>query len=176
MKKLLFITAVVLFTGSFVNAQSTIGHVDIQEVLDTMPSRKMAQKEVTNFREKAMRELQESEQKLYGDAEKLDQERASMSQTAIRFEENRLMKKQQELQERSRELEQQIQILNQELNSPILEMVQDIIESVAKREKLDYVIDETQLLYAKGKNITNIVIAEVLKLEKERAEAAGSSR
>lgn len=176
MKKLLFITAVVLFTGSFVNAQSSIGHVDIQEVLDTMPSRKMAQNEVSNFREKAMIELKESEQKLYADAEKLDQERASMSQTAIRFEENRLMKKQQELQERSRELEQQIQILNQELNSPILEMVQEIIESVAKSEKLDYIIDETQLLYAKGKDITSKVIDEVLKLEKEKAGAVGTSR
>jgi outer membrane protein len=175
MKKLLFIAAIVLLTGSFTNAQSTIGHVDIQKVLDTMPSRKKAQKEVSNFREKAMRELQESEQKLYADAEKLDKERATMSQTAIRFEENRLMKKQQELQERSRELDQQIQILNQELNGPILEMVQDVIESIAKSEKLDYVIDETQLLYAKGKDVTAKVISEVLKIEREKNAAAGTA-
>jgi outer membrane protein len=176
MKKLLFIAVIVFLTGSFTQAQSAVGHVDIQKVLDTMPSRKKAQNEVANFREKAMLELQESEQKLYADAEKLDKERATMSQTAIRFEENRLMKKQQELQERSRELDQQIQILNQELNGPILETVQSVIESVAKTEKLDYVIDESQLLFANGKNITTKVIQEVLKMEREASADTGASR
>jgi outer membrane protein len=174
MKKLLVIAAIIFSTSAFVNAQSAIGHVDIQEVLDTMPSRKNAMREVSQFREKAMRELQEAEQKLYADADKLDKERATMSQTAIRFEENRLMKKQQELQERFREVEQQIQILNQELNAPILQMVQDVIESVAKNEKLDYIIDESQLLFANGKNITAKVVTEVLKREKEGSAAAGS--
>ena len=39
-------------------------------------------------------------------------------------------------------------------------------------EKIDYVIDETALLYSNGRDITDKVIAEVLKLEAEAQAAA----
>lgn len=167
MKKLLLTSITVLLLAPFIGAQSSFGHVDTQKILDTMPSRKVAQKEIKQFRDRAMREMQESEEKLVEDYQKLQSEKNNMSPTAYRFEENRLMKKQQELQERSQELEQQIQILNQELNGPVLDRVQKAIESVAQKEKIDYVLDESALLYAKGKDMTNKVIVEVLKLEKD---------
>lgn len=169
MKKLILLLVVTLMmgSGSYLNAQSSMAHVNTQRIMDTMPSRKAALKERERFEQRAMKELQETQQKLQQDYQKLQEEKASMAPTAFKFEENRLMKKSQEFQERQQELDQQVQILSQELNEPILDRVQKAIEIVAKQEKVDYVIDEAALLYGNGKNITNKVIKEVMKMENE---------
>lgn len=169
MKKLvlLLVVTVIIGTGSYLNAQSSIAHVNTQTVLDTMPSRQAAVKEQERFEKRAMEELQETQLELQQAYNKLQEEKATMAPTAFKFEENRLRKKSQEFQERQQELDQQVQILSQELNAPVLERVQKAIEIVAEREKVDYVIDETALLYGNGKNITDKVIVEVLKMENE---------
>ncbi|RFC54530.1 OmpH family outer membrane protein [Brumimicrobium aurantiacum] len=167
MKKLmlLFLMAVTTFGAAF--SQSSMAHVNTQKVLDTMPSRKSAMKELANFEERAVKELQETQQKLQADYQKLTQEQGSMSPTAFKFQEERLMKKSQEFQTRQQELDEQIQILSQELNAPILERVQKAVETVCKAEKIDYVVDESSLLYSGGRNLTPLVVKEVLKMEKE---------
>lgn len=166
MKKIILLLVIAIIgVTSTLNAQSSIAHVNTQRVLDTMPSRKAAVKEIENFEERAVRELQETQEKLQRDFQKLQSEKATMSPTAYKFEENRLMKKSQEFQQRQQELDQQIQILSQELNAPVLDRVQEAIENVCKTEKVDYVIDESALLYSKGRDLTNKVIAEVMKME-----------
>ncbi|MEX1192155.1 MAG: OmpH family outer membrane protein [Brumimicrobium sp.] len=165
MKKLVLLSLMVVLTAGFAFTQNSIAHLNSQKVLDTMPSRKAAMTEVENFEKRAVRELQETQQKLQSDYAKLQQEKATMSKTAYKFEEDRLMKKSQEFQERQQELDQQIQVLSQELNEPILERLQKAVDAVSKAEKLDYVIDESSLLYSKGKDITDKVTVEVLKLE-----------
>ncbi len=166
MKKL--IVLLVLMMASTMNfAQSKVAHVNTQRVLDTMPSRKAAEKELQNFEQRAVKELQETQQKLQSDYKKLQQEKSTMSPTAYKFEEERLMKKSQEFQTRQQELDQQIQVLSQELNKPILARVQKGVEKVCESEKIDYVIDESSLLYSNGKDLTNLVIKEVMKMENE---------
>lgn len=165
MKKLILVVVISVFGLINVIAQSTVAHVNTQRILDTMPSRKAAIKQMEQFEERAMQELQETQAKLQSDYQKLMAEKDNMVPTAFKFEENRLMKKSQEFQQRQQELEQEIQILGNELNEPILDRVQKAIEIVCKNEKIDYVMDETGLLYAKGKDITNKVIKEVMVLE-----------
>ncbi len=165
MKKLILVVVISVFGLINVIAQSTVAHVNTQRILDTMPSRKAAIKQMEQFEERAMQELQETQAKLQSDYQKLMAEKDNMVPTAFKFEENRLMKKSQEFQQRQQELEQEIQILGNELNEPILDRVQKAIEIVCKYEKIDYVMDETGLLYAKGKDITNKVIKEVMVLE-----------
>jgi outer membrane protein len=165
MKKFVVILLIAVVSMGTAFSQNSIAHLNSQRVLDTMPSRKAAMKEVENFEKRAIQELQETQQKLQQDYAKLQQEKATMSPTAYKFEEDRLNKKAQEFQQRQQELDQQIQILSQDLNQPILERLQKAVDIVSKAEKLDYVIDESSLLYSKGKDITNKVIVEVLKLE-----------
>jgi Skp family chaperone for outer membrane proteins len=176
MKKLVVLvvaTVAFLTTGL---SQSNFAHVNTQRVLDTMPSRKAAILEIEKFEERAMNELQETQTKLQADYQKLQTEKGTMSPTAYKFEENRLMKKSQEFQQRQQELDQQIQYLSQELNEPILETVQKAIEKVSQLEKVDYVLDESGLLYAKGKDLTNKVIAEVMKMENEKTTSENNAQ
>jgi outer membrane protein len=163
MKKLVSVL-VLVFSLSTAFSQM-FAHVDSQRVLDTMPSRKAAMKEMNDFEARAMKEMQEEQAKFNKEYTEFEANSASMSPTARRFEEERLSKKYQELQGRGQELDQQMNILANELNAPILERVRKAIENVAKVEKLDYVLDESGLLYSKGKDITNKVIIEVMKLE-----------
>ncbi|PWH81331.1 OmpH family outer membrane protein [Brumimicrobium oceani] len=172
MKKLMLILVMAVTTLGAAYGQSSMAHVNTQKVLDTMPSRKNAMTELENFERRAVKELQETQQKLQGDYTKLQQEKASMSPTAYKFEEERLMKKSQEFQTRQQELDEQIQILSQELNAPILKTVQDAVAKVSKTEKVDYVIDESSLLYSGGRDITMLVIKEVLRVEREAAAKA----
>lgn len=169
MKKFVVILLITIVSVGTAFSQNSIAHLNSQRVLDTMPSRKAAMKEVENFEKRAIQELQETQQKLQQDYAKLQQEKATMSPTAYKFEEDRLNKKAQEFQERQQELDQQIQILSQDLNKPILERLQKAVDVVSKAEKLDYVIDESSLLYSNGKDITSKVIVEVMKLEQQAA-------
>src|SRR5690554_457737 len=172
MKKLMLILLIAVTTLGTAYGQISIAHVNTQKVLHTMPSRINAMKELENFERRAIKELQETQQKLQADYTKLQQEQKTMSPTAFKFEEERLMKKSQEFQTRQQELDQQIQILSQELNAPILEMVQSAVAKICKQEKISYVIDESSLLYSGGRDITDLIVKEVLVMEKAAAAAA----
>src|SRR5690554_4239647 len=172
MKKLMLALFVAVLTFGSVQAQSNLAHVSTQKVLDTMPSRKSAMVELERFEERAFRELQETQKKLQDDYNKLQSEKVGMSPTAYKFEEDRLMRKSQEFQQRQQELDQQLKMLANELNTPVLERLQEAVNIVSKREKLNYVMDISALLYSDGKDITNMVIVEALRLEKEASKTA----
>ncbi len=154
-------------------SQTTVAHVNSQKVLDTMPSRKAAEKELQNFEQRAVKELQETQQKLQQEFATLQQDK-TMSPTVRKFEEDRLNKKAQEFQTRQQELDQQIQILNQDLNAPILETVQKAVKVVCEKQKIDYVIDQSSLLYSNGTDITDLVIKEVLRMENASVKSDGT--
>lgn len=164
MKKLLLIFISIMMLG-VVDAQSKIGHVNSNAVLDTLPSRKAALLELQDLSKAAQKELEDADNDLNAAYEKYMKERESLSQVLRQYEEERLTKKQNDLQNRQQELQQRIQLRNDELNAPILKMLQLAVENVAKRKKLEYVLDESQLLYSGGIDITNEVITEALTLD-----------
>jgi outer membrane protein len=169
MRKLITMVVVMFcFTTAF--GQMSIAHIDSQKILDTMPSRKAAMKEFMQFEEKMFKELQETQTKLQAEVKEFNERGSELSATGRRFEEERLGRKYQEFQMRQQEIEQQLQQMSVEMNEPILARIQKAIEAVCKTEKIDYVIDESALLYAKGRDITDKVIKEVLRMEAEEAK------
>ena len=165
MRKLLFVFVSVLMIGT-VSAQSKVAHINSTKVLDTLPPRKDALKELQDFSKAAEKELTDLEAELQKAYEKYMKERESLSPVLRQYEEERLQKMQTNLQTREQELQQRLQARGNELNDPILKRLQKAVELVSDRKKLSYVIDETQLLYFKGgQDITNEVIDEILKLD-----------
>lgn len=163
MKKLLFVFAVLFCTG-FVSAQ-TSAHLDSQKVLDTMPSRKKALKEIEELRDSYAQELQEDEEAYYEAASNLEQYGDTLSPIMKQREQRRLMKMQQAYAQKEQEYTQDLQNQQNLSMTPVLELLQEAVDNVAEREEIDYVLDVTYLLHAGGTDITNLVIAEVLKLE-----------
>lgn len=167
MKKLI-LAMLVVFGASAVIAQSKVGHVNSQKLLDTMPSRKEAIIKLQDFEKSGVTELQEMQKDLEAAYLKYEQTAASMSPVIQKIEQEKIMKKEQSLQDRQQSLQQEMQIYSQELNKPILERVQKAVEIVADRKKLNYVIDESVTLYFKGgTDIQSEVIIELLKLDSD---------
>jgi outer membrane protein len=167
MKKLILALLVVLSAGAL-NAQSKVGHVNSQKLLDTLPSRKEAITKLREFESNGIKELQEMEADFNKALQIYEQKRGDMSPVIQKIEEEKLMRKNQALQEREQALTQEMQFYSQELNKPILERVQKAVDIVADRKKLNYVIDETVTLYFKGgTDLTQEVLVELLRLDAE---------
>ncbi len=164
MKKLVVVFAIFVSLTSI--AQSKIGHVNTQKLLDTLPSRKAAMTQIEDFEKRGMEELKEMETELQKKYSKYMSEQASLTPVLKQYEEEQLQKKQQAMQQREQELQQKMQQLGNELNEPILKRVKKAIEIIAGRKKLNYVVDETSTLYfAGGTDITYEVMTELLKLD-----------
>lgn len=167
MKKLILALLVVLSAGAL-NAQSKLGHVNSQKLLDTLPSRKVAINMLREFEANGIKELQEMEADFNKALQIYEQKRGDMSPVIQKIEEEKLMRKNQALQEREQSLQQEMQFYSQELNKPILDRVQKAVDIVADRRKLNYVIDESVTLYFKGgTDITQEVLVELLRLDAE---------
>jgi len=147
-------------------AQTKIGHVDSQKLLDTLPSRKDAIKKLDSMKTSGMQELQLMDadfQKAYQD---YTVNQAIKSPAERQIIEGRLMQKQQMLEATQASLEEGLQIMSEELNKPILDRVQKSIDIVAERKKLNYVLDVSATMYSKGGiDITSEVIVELLLLD-----------
>lgn len=165
MRKLLVVLVSIFVVGA-VNAQIKVAYVNSNKVLDTLPSRKAAIKELQEFNAAAEKELTDLDNELQKAYEKYIKDRETLSQVLRQYEEERLQKMQTNIQAREQELQERIQRRNNDLNAPILKILQSAVENVSARQKLNYVLDESQLLYSKGgTDITNEVINEALKLD-----------
>ena len=166
MKKLLVALLVVISTGAM--AQQKLGHVNSQVLLDTMPSRKEAVKQMQDFERDGIAELQEMQKSLQDAAAALNVKRPTMTPIMIQIEESKLQKKEQDLNDRQQALQYEIEALAESLNAPILERIKQAVKIVADRKKVNYVLDETTTLYFEsGINLTPEVITELLLLDKE---------
>lgn len=174
MKKILFALALTVCAIATTQAQTKIGHVKSQVLLDTMPSRKAAINEIKDIEAAGLKELKAADsaiQLAYIDYQK---KMSTMSETVRQYEENRIRRMQQNLEERQQQIDQQLQTMTQEMNVVILDRVKKAVAIVANAKKYNYIIDESTTLFsAGGIDVTNEVIVELLKLEAEAAKKTG---
>ena len=166
MKNILIAITFIISVSSF--AQTKIGHVNSQELLDTLESRKQAIKQLDDFKLEGMKELQEMNKAFEAAYIIFQQKEKDYSPVLLKMEQEKLGRKQQELESRQQELEKGLQIYNEELNKPILDRITKAIEIVAERKKMSYIIDESATLYSKGGiDCTAEVMIELLRLDAE---------
>jgi len=165
MKKTLSLVAL-LFVTNLAISQSKVAHVNSQSLLDTMPSRGLALKEIKEIEDEFKLELNGMYEEYEKTRAKLEAERATLSPTIIKSREANLMHLGQRIQEREQTIQSELQVRAQELNQPIFDRVKQAVDIVADRKKLNYVIDASNMLYSKGgMDITGEVVIELLKLD-----------
>ena len=166
MKNILIAITFIISVSSF--AQTKIGHVNSQQLLDTLESRKQAIKQLDDFKLEGMKELQEMNKAFEAAYIIFQQKEKDYSPVLLKMEQEKLGRKQQELEARQQELEKGLQVYNEELNKPILDRITKAIEIVAERKKMSYIIDESATLYSKGGiDCTAEVMIELLRLDAE---------
>jgi|APGre2960657404_1045060.scaffolds.fasta_scaffold00217_10 outer membrane protein len=165
MKKTLSLVAL-LFVTNLAISQSKVAHINSQSLLDTMPSRGLALKEIKEIEDEFKLELNGMYEEYEKTRGKLEAERATLSPTIIKSREANLMNLGQRIQEREQTVQNELQVRAQELNQPIFDRVKQAVDIVADRKKLNYVIDASNMLYSKGgMDITGEVVIELLKLD-----------
>lgn len=168
MKKILFAFALVVCAMTSAQAQTKIAHVKSQSLLDTMPSRKAAIKEIQAVESYGLAELREMDSAVQVAYAKYqaDVQKGTMSEVVKQYEMQRIQRMQANLEQRQQEIDQKLQIMTQEMNTKILEKVKKAVNIIATKKGYAYVIDESSTLYSGGGvDITNEVITELLKLD-----------
>jgi outer membrane protein len=168
MKKILFALALTVCAIASTQAQTKIAHVRSQALLDTMPSRKAAIKEIKEIEASGVKELRDMDSSLQVAYMNYQKNEKGWSETVRNYEQQRLQRMQQSIEERQQQIDQQLQMMTQEMNVVILDKVKKAVNIVATAKKFNYIIDESSTLYsAGGVDVTNEVIVELLKIEKK---------
>lgn len=154
-RKLVVAVVLIAATG-FVNAQSKVAHINVQELLAAMPEMKSAQAELKKLQETYRADLQSSMTELQN---KLTQYQNEASAKTNEENEKRAIELQgfeKNIQEAEAAAMQEMQKKQAELFAPITEKAKAAIEKVAAAQGFDYVIDASQgggLIVAKGKDL-----------------------
>lgn len=172
MKKILLTLVLIASTAAMSLAQDNFAHVNSQSLLDTMDSYKNANAQMYQFEQSGIAELNEMQSALGKKEQALRDGAKVMAPIVIEMKQKELQADYARLQQRDQELQGQMQQVSYQLNQPILNRVKEAIKIVSEREKIDYVMDVSGMLYSREANdITAKVIVELLKLEAAAATA-----
>jgi outer membrane protein len=167
MRKLFFALVVAISAVAGAQAQSKVAHMSAQKVLDTMPSRRAAINDIKLVEAMGMKELRDLDSAIQVEVANYQANSAKWSPVVLRATEQKIQGMQMRLEEREQQINKQLQDMSAEMNDKILDKVKKAVDIVAKKKGLNYVIDESATLYSSGVDITNEVITEVLKLDKQ---------
>ena len=147
----LFVTA----TG-FVNAQSKVAHINVQQLLSEMPEMKAAQAELKKLQETYRADIQSSMTELQNKYTQYKNEATSKTREENEQRAVELQGFEKNIQEAEQAAMQEMQKKQQELFAPISDKAKAAIEKVAAAQGFDYVIDASpglSLIVAKGKDL-----------------------
>ena len=154
-RKLVVAVVLIAATG-FVNAQSKVAHINVQELLGAMPEMKSAQAELKKLQETYRADLESSMTELKNKLTQYQNEASSISKEENEKRALELQGFERNIQEAEASAMQEMQKKQAELFAPITEKAKVAIEKVAADQGFDYVIDASQgggLIVAKGKDL-----------------------
>jgi outer membrane protein len=150
---LLIATALFIGAGSLLSAQSKIAHIDKQELVKSMPEYKTAQAEIEKMGKTYETTIQESIKELENKLKQYDAEASSQTQE----ENTRRMQEVEGMKQSLGQFQQQAQrdLQEKEVNllRPIVEKADNAIQTVAKEQGYQYVLDSAMLIMAEGKDL-----------------------
>lgn len=149
------IVLMVAVTG-FVNAQSKIAHINVQELLSAMPEMKAAEAELKKLQETYRADIESSMTELKNKYTQYQNEATSKSEEENQKRALELQGYEKNIGEAQQAAQQELQKKQAELLGPISEKAKTAIEKVAAAQGFDYVMDSTQgggVIVAKGKDL-----------------------
>lgn len=171
MKRLLAVFLFILSLGVTVNAWGLrIGYVDIQKVFEKCPYTKKATETLNREMEERnikIRAYQKEIEKLKEDLKEIP----ALIEGKIRKQKNLIAQKEDELREFAKESEMYLIRRERELTLEITEKIYEVVEEIAKKRRIDIVLNKATVLYGvKNLDLTQEVIEEFEKREKEKKD------
>jgi len=167
MKNGVFLLMFVLFAGG-ANTQThlKLAHIDYMKVIDSLPSKLSADRDIEAFLQTGERTLTEMQEAYLAAADTFEAKRATMSDIMIELTMKQLTEQQQILQMKSESLQSDLQILNERAYKPIEEKLKKAIATVAEKHGVTYVLEASNILYiGQSLDLTMEVRTEMLRLD-----------
>ncbi len=160
------VVAIVMFvaTSSFVNAQSKVAHINVQQLLSEMPAMKNAQAELQKLQETYKADIDNSIKELQNKYVQYQNEAPSKSDEENKKRQVELQGFEKSIGEAQQTAQQELQKKQVELVGPVTETAKKAIEKVAAAQGINYVLDSTQgggVIVATGKDLLADVKVEL---------------
>jgi len=158
--------ALVLFIAatSFVNAQSKVAHIDVTQLLTSMPEMKTAEAELKKLSETYNADIESSMTEFQNKATLYQNEATSKSKEENEKRALELQGVEKNIREAQQAAQRELQKKQAELFGPISDKAKAAIDKVAAAQGFDYVLDAQQggpVIFAKGKDLLVDVKAEL---------------
>jgi len=170
MKKLLYLlfSAGFLFTGTIISAQANlkIGHVDITQILNSLPQRDSAaavMEKETKAVQASYEEMAAEYNRLYDDYEK---EASKLTEIVRKAKETELLDKQKRLEDFQKDATEKLDKKNADLLKPILDKIIKAVDKVAADNGFTYILDVSKgsVVYtSKDSQNINPLVMKILK-------------
>ena len=146
MKKLFKVALVagcLFFAGNIAKAQSKIGYINSNQVVELMPETKTIQKQIQDYSKTFMDQLTSLNNEFQTNAQGYESKKASMTDAARTAKETELQDQQKRLQDYQTTARQKVDEKTNELSKPLFDKVRGAIQAVAKEKGYSYVFDTT---------------------------------
>ena len=163
-KSLLFAAALFIGATSFTNAQSKVAHINVGELVTSMPEMKTAQAEMEQMGKTFETDIQEMMNEYKTKAKQYEAEAATKTNEDNQKRGEELAGMQQNIRQFQANAQQQLQQKELDLLEPITKKAKAAILKVAKAQGFDYVLDSSQgsgVIMAEGKDLLKDVQKEL---------------
>jgi len=164
MKKVLLAIALTLGIAGTAAAQQKLGHINIQELLATMPQQTVAEEEIQKYVQQLENTLAEMQTEYQTKLQDFQENQGSWSEPQLQNKSKELQSLQQRIYEYQQSAQQDLQREQYEKQAPILEDIQDAINTVGKENGFAYIFDVSQgsVIYTEGgEDVMPLVKAEL---------------
>lgn len=159
----LLMFALVCFAATNVTAQK-IGHMNSQLVFSDMPKTKAAKSQLESYSKQLESDFKDKEEKLGKkiQAGEADYAAGNMTQNQLQSLQAEIQKQGAELEQTRQKLAAQLIEREEKLMQPLVETFTSAIETVAKANGYNYILDSSAILYAEdAEDVTALVKAQL---------------
>ncbi len=150
----LFAVAAIVIGSGFSEIQAQkLGHVNLNELIRTMPDFKTAQENLQKFQASLENEIVEMQKELEEKAGRLERDQADLTELVRQRKIRELQEMQGKIQEFMSEAQQNLEQQQEKELQPIYDKVEKAINSVARENSYTYIFDSSQgksVLFAGG--------------------------
>ncbi|NVJ64108.1 MAG: OmpH family outer membrane protein [Flavobacteriaceae bacterium] len=164
LKKITVALMLFVAASSYVNAQSKVAHINVQQLLSEMPEMKSAEAELKKLQDTYRADIEDSMTELRNKYTLYSNESSSKTQEENEKRALELQGYEKSIQDAQAAAQQELQKKQAELFAPISEKAKAAIDKVAAAQGFDYVIDATQgygLIVANGTDLLPLVKKEL---------------
>lgn len=142
--KVALVAVCMMLMGNFAKAQSKIGYIAFDQIVQLLPEFKTVQTQLTAYQKTWTDNLQGLQTELQNKGQDYQAKQATMTDAVRSTKQAELQDLQKRLQDQSTNAQQQVEAKGQELYKPLIDKMRATVAGVAKEKGYAYVLNTTQ--------------------------------